>query len=128
MKYEQSYYLFLNDFIVAVSPSGLLIVLIIGKYGKVIEVETELELELVEIEVLELELLEIELLELLLLVEELELIELLVEELLVDSELEDARANSLILVEGKEISALQGLDTEVKDKEEIVLVPMVHGG
>ncbi len=47
---------------------------------------------------------------------------------LVDSELDDPRPNSLILVGGKEISALQGLDTEVKDTEEIVLVPMVHGG
>ncbi len=47
---------------------------------------------------------------------------------LVDSELGDPRPNSLILVGGKEISALQGLDTEVKDKDEILLVPMVHGG
>jgi len=34
----------------------------------------------------------------------------------------------LILVGGKEISALQGLETLVKDADEIVLVPMVHGG
>ncbi|UCC58437.1 MAG: MoaD/ThiS family protein [Candidatus Bathyarchaeum sp.] len=47
---------------------------------------------------------------------------------LLDSELEDPRQNSLILVGGKEISALQGLETEVKDCEEVVLVPMVHGG
>ena len=47
---------------------------------------------------------------------------------LVESELENPRPNSLILVGGKEISALQGLETEVKDAEEIVLVPMVHGG
>ncbi len=47
---------------------------------------------------------------------------------LVDSGLKDPRPNSLILVGGKEISALQGLDTEVKDAEEVVLVPMVHGG
>ena len=47
---------------------------------------------------------------------------------LVDSELDDPRPNCLILVGGKEISALQGLETEVKDSEEIVLVPMVHGG
>ena len=47
---------------------------------------------------------------------------------LVDSELDDPRPNCLILVGGKEISALQGLETEVKDAEEIVLVPMVHGG
>ena len=47
---------------------------------------------------------------------------------LVDLELDDPRPNSLILVGGKEVSALQGLETEVKDAEEIVLVPMVHGG
>jgi len=47
---------------------------------------------------------------------------------LLDSELEDPRPNSLILVGGKEISALQGLETEVKDSEEVILVPIVHGG
>ena len=47
---------------------------------------------------------------------------------LLDSELEDPRPNALILVGGKEVSALQGLETEVKDAEEVVLVPMVHGG
>jgi molybdopterin converting factor small subunit len=47
---------------------------------------------------------------------------------LVDSQLDDPRPNALILVGGKEISVLQGLETEVKDAEEIVLVPMVHGG
>jgi molybdopterin converting factor small subunit len=49
-------------------------------------------------------------------------------QVLVDSQLDDPRPNALILVGGKEISALQGLETEVKDMEEIVLVPMVHGG
>jgi MoaD family protein len=47
---------------------------------------------------------------------------------LVDSQLDDPRPNALILVGGKEISVLQGLETEVKDAEEIVLLPMVHGG
>ena len=47
---------------------------------------------------------------------------------LVDSQLNDPRPNALILVEGKEISVLQGLETEVKDAEEIVFLPMVHGG
>ena len=46
----------------------------------------------------------------------------------VDPQLDDPRPNALILVGGKEISVLQGLETEVKDSEEIVLVPMVHGG
>lgn len=47
---------------------------------------------------------------------------------LVDSQLDDLSPNALILVEGKEISVLQGLETEVKDAEEIVFLPMVHGG
>ena len=47
---------------------------------------------------------------------------------LVDSQLSDPRPNALILVGGKEISALEGLESEVKDAEEIVFVPMVHGG
>ena len=50
------------------------------------------------------------------------------ERVLVDSQLDDPRPNALILVEGKEISVLQGLETEIKDAEEMVLVPMVHGG
>ena len=47
---------------------------------------------------------------------------------LVDSQLDDPRPNALILVGGKEIGALQGLETDVKDADEIVLVPRVHGG
>ena len=50
------------------------------------------------------------------------------ERVLVDPQLDDPRPNALILVGGKEISVLQGLETEVKDAEEMVLVPMVHGG
>jgi molybdopterin synthase sulfur carrier subunit len=49
-------------------------------------------------------------------------------QVLVDSQLDDPRPNALILVGGKEINVLQGLETEVKDAEEIVFVPMVHGG
>lgn len=47
---------------------------------------------------------------------------------LVDPELEDPRPNALILVNGKEISVLQGLETKVNDGDEIVLVPVSHGG
>ena len=47
---------------------------------------------------------------------------------LVDAQLNDPRPNALILVEGKEISALQGLETEVKDSQEIVFLPVIHGG
>ena len=47
---------------------------------------------------------------------------------LVDPELEDPRPNALILVNGKEISVLKGLETRVEDGDEIVLVPVSHGG
>ena len=47
---------------------------------------------------------------------------------LVDPELADPRPNALILVNGKEISVLRGLETEVKDDDEIVLVSVSHGG
>ena len=47
---------------------------------------------------------------------------------LIDSQLEDPRANVLILVNGKEISALDGLETKLKDGDKVVLVPVVHGG
>jgi len=47
---------------------------------------------------------------------------------LIDPELEDPRTNTLILVNGKEISVLNGLDTMLKDEDEVVFVPVVHGG
>lgn len=47
---------------------------------------------------------------------------------LIDPELEDPRPNALILVNGKEISVLKGLDTVLMDGDEVVLIPVVHGG
>ena len=47
---------------------------------------------------------------------------------LIDPELDDPKINSLILVNGKEISVLEGVDTELKDGDELVLIPVVHGG
>lgn len=44
------------------------------------------------------------------------------------SKSDDHRPNSLILVGGKEISALQGLETMVNDSEEVILIPVAHGG
>ena len=41
---------------------------------------------------------------------------------------EHPRPNSLILVNGKEISVLNGLETSLKDGDEVVFVPVVHGG
>jgi MoaD family protein len=47
---------------------------------------------------------------------------------LIDSELEDPRPNTLILVNGKEISVLNGLNTIVENGDEVTFVPIVHGG
>jgi molybdopterin synthase sulfur carrier subunit len=45
-----------------------------------------------------------------------------------DSELNDARSNSLVLLNGREISVLEGYETKVSDGDEVVFVPVVHGG
>ena len=45
-----------------------------------------------------------------------------------DQQLNDSRSNSLILVNGREISVLNGLETKLNDGDEIVFVPVVHGG
>ena len=47
---------------------------------------------------------------------------------LIDQQLEDSRPNTLILVNGREISVLDGLETKLKDGDEVVLIPFVHGG
>jgi molybdopterin synthase sulfur carrier subunit len=47
---------------------------------------------------------------------------------LIDQQLEDPRPNALILVNGREINVLNGLETKLKDGDEIVFVPVVHGG
>lgn len=48
--------------------------------------------------------------------------------LLVDPELGDPRPNALIFVNGKEIGVLEGLETEVYDGDEVVFIPVSHGG
>jgi molybdopterin converting factor small subunit len=48
--------------------------------------------------------------------------------MLIDPELNDPRPNALILVNGKEISVLKGLETEVKEGDQIILIPVSHGG
>jgi len=45
-----------------------------------------------------------------------------------DQEFNDSRSNSLILVNGREISVLNGYETKLCDGDEIVFVPVVHGG
>ena len=47
---------------------------------------------------------------------------------LIDQQFQDPRLNALILVNGREISALDGLETKLKDGDELVLIPVVHGG
>jgi molybdopterin synthase sulfur carrier subunit len=48
--------------------------------------------------------------------------------LLVDPELNDPRPLALILVNGKEISVLNGLETKINDGDEMILIPVAHGG
>ena len=47
---------------------------------------------------------------------------------LLDPELNDPRPNVLILLNKKEISALEGLDTPIKNGDKLVLLPVSHGG
>ena len=42
--------------------------------------------------------------------------------------LSNPRLNTLMLVNGKEISVLNGMNTVLKDGDELVIVPVVHGG
>lgn len=48
--------------------------------------------------------------------------------MLIDPELDDPRPNALILVNGKEISVLKGLETTVREGDQIILIPISHGG
>jgi len=50
------------------------------------------------------------------------------ERTLVDPDLEDPRPNTLILVNGKEISVLNGLETVLKDGDEVIFIPVLHTG
>jgi MoaD family protein len=47
---------------------------------------------------------------------------------LLDEQLEEPKPNALILINGREISVLNGLETKVNDGDEVVFVPVVHGG
>lgn len=47
---------------------------------------------------------------------------------IIDPDLDDPRPNALLLVNGREISALKGLETEVHDGDEIFIIPVTHGG
>jgi sulfur-carrier protein len=47
---------------------------------------------------------------------------------LLDEQLDTPKPNALILVNGKEISVLNGLETMVRDGDEVIFIPIVHGG
>jgi len=47
---------------------------------------------------------------------------------LIDPELKDPSPNALILINGREISVLNGLRTIIHDEDEVTLIPVLHGG
>ncbi len=47
---------------------------------------------------------------------------------LIDPVLESPLPNAVILLNGKDISALKGLETLVTHGDELVLIPVIHGG
>ena len=49
-------------------------------------------------------------------------------ELLLDSSTSDPRPNALILVSGREINALDGVDTVLHEGDEVAILPIAHGG
>jgi len=48
--------------------------------------------------------------------------------LLLNDNSEDPRPNALIMVSGKEIGTLSGLDTALAENDEVAFVPIAHGG
>lgn len=50
------------------------------------------------------------------------------EQVLIDPDLKDPRPNTLILINGKEISILKGLETMLKEGDEVVFLPLLHAG
>jgi molybdopterin converting factor small subunit len=48
--------------------------------------------------------------------------------LLMETGTEDPRPNALIMVSGREISSLDGLETSLSENEELGLLPVAHGG
>jgi MoaD family protein len=47
---------------------------------------------------------------------------------LLDEQFGAPKPNALILVNGKEISVLNGLETKITDGDVVVFIPVVHGG
>jgi molybdopterin converting factor small subunit len=48
--------------------------------------------------------------------------------LLLNDNNEDPRPNALIMVSGKEIGTLSGLDTVLTEDDEVTFLPIAHGG
>ena len=48
--------------------------------------------------------------------------------LVLEEEGSDPRSNALILLAGREIGAIAGLDTRLKEGDELSLLPIAHGG
>lgn len=49
-------------------------------------------------------------------------------ETLIDPELRNPKPNTLIFVNGKEISVLNGLATTLREGDEVIFIPVLHGG
>ena len=45
-----------------------------------------------------------------------------------NSDLNEPHSNSLILINNKEISILNGYETKLNDGDKVVFIPVVHGG
>ncbi len=48
--------------------------------------------------------------------------------MLINPEFKDPQPNALVLLNGREINVLNGLETVVSDGDEVTLVPVAHGG
>jgi len=49
-------------------------------------------------------------------------------QLLLQSGTSDPRANALIMISGREINTLSGLETVVTENDEVAILPIAHGG
>ena len=49
-------------------------------------------------------------------------------QLLLDSQTSDPRPNALIMVSGREINSLNGLETQLLESDVLSLLPVAHGG
>lgn len=49
-------------------------------------------------------------------------------DVLLDPELKDPSPNTIVLINGKEMGLLGGINAVIRDGDEIVLIPVVHGG